>query len=359
MIKYTTLLILLSSILQAEEIKLTNNDTFILSTDEVSSGKSHKKKSVTNSKTWEDLKAHRKSTKNLSSTNPVAYLKNKPQSQKTRRTVTSSIRALAPKNTDLTNLKKTLGATSIKRLNNSHWIIITFTDGFQALEKIELIRKTSGITKVDPLLAKSRYTRLTPNDPLFSNQWHLNNTGQNGGTIGVDINITSVWDSYLGSAQTIAIVDDGLQNNHPDLSANARTDIDHNWNSGNTNDASPTSIDTHGTSCAGLAAAAGNNGRGVSGAAPNADLVGLRLIAEPVSDQDEAEAIDWRNDIIDISSNSWGPADDGLEFYEPGPLFISAIQNGVQNGRDGKGTIYTWAGGNGGGIDNYRCRSHR
>jgi kexin len=52
--------------------------------------------------------------------------------------------------------------------------------------------------------------------------------------------------------------------------------------------------------------------------------------------------------IIDIYSNSWGPIDDGRRLEGPGPLTESALENGVTSGRSGLGTIYVWAGGNGG-----------
>jgi subtilisin family serine protease len=58
-----------------------------------------------------------------------------------------------------------------------------------------------------------------PNDPLFGDQWHLRNTGQ-GGTPGVDINVTSVWPDYTGVGVTVAVYDDGVQYTHPDLNDN-------------------------------------------------------------------------------------------------------------------------------------------
>jgi hypothetical protein len=58
-----------------------------------------------------------------------------------------------------------------------------------------------------------------PSDPLFLNQWNFLNTGQSGGTPNADINITGAWDITKGSSNVvIAILDLGLQSNHPDLS---------------------------------------------------------------------------------------------------------------------------------------------
>lgn len=233
--------------------------------------------------------------------------------------------------------------------------ILKFAGVGDSLARLETVREHPAVLSASPLLERRNVKRLIPNDARYawssSNtnyQWHLNNTGQNGSVTGLDVNITSVWDSYDGEGVTISIVDDGLQVNHPDLAANVNTAIDHDWNDGTPNDPTPTSSqDDHGTACAGVAAARGNNMIGVTGAAPRATLVGLRLIAADTTDAEDAAAIGWMTNQIDISSNSWGQADDGRDFYTAGPLLRAALANGVTSGRGGKGTIYVWAAGNG------------
>ena len=89
----------------------------------------------------------------------------------------------------------------------------------------------------------------------------------------------------------------------------------------------------------------GHNGIGIAGAAPNASLSGLRLLGNG-TDANEAAALTFSLDAIDIYSNSWGPIDDGT-VQPAGPLFLEAVANGATNGRDGLGAIYAWAGGNG------------
>ena len=55
-----------------------------------------------------------------------------------------------------------------------------------------------------------------PSDPLFPNQWHLQNT-----TLGLlDLNVVDVWDDYTGAGMEIAIIDDAVQRDHPDLNDN-------------------------------------------------------------------------------------------------------------------------------------------
>lgn len=189
--------------------------------------------------------------------------------------------------------------------------------------------------------------KLVPTDPLFNQQWHLSNTGQTSGTVGEDANLIAAWDIALGTDVVIGIVDDGLQHTHPDLVTNYHADLSFDFND---NDADPTPngpFDGHGTSAAGVAGATGNNNTGVSGVAPNASLAGIRLIAGPTDDQTEALALAYKNQDIDIYSNSWGPFDDGQRLEGPGPLTLAALQDSVTTGRGGLGNIYVWAAGNG------------
>ena len=235
------------------------------------------------------------------------------------------------------------------------FLILTFPDPGDSLTHLDALRRLPGVAAADPLLARKKFPRLIPDDPKFTYspgsqayQWHLRNSGQNGSSAGFDVNVTDVWDSLRGQGITIAIVDDGLEVSHPDLAANVDTLNDHDWNDATPDDPTPqNSFDEHGTSCAGVAAARGNNGIGVSGAAPEASLVGLRLIASDTTDEQDAEAIAWKTDVIDISSNSWGPDDDGRDFFVAEPLISAAFAHGVATGRGGRGTIYVWAGGNG------------
>ena len=202
---------------------------------------------------------------------------------------------------------------------------------------------------------RSQMTPLfSPDDSLFGSQWHLLNTGQGGGAPGIDANIRGAWQLWTGRGITIAIVDDGLQISHADLVANMATNrptLHRDWNDSTTDDPTPGASNPHGTSCAGVAAARGGNNLGVTGVAPLASLAGLRLIAAPSSDRQEAEAMSWRLQEIDISSNSWGPTDNG-PIAGPGPLTAAAFETSVATGRGGKGRAFFFAAGNGYWTDN-------
>ena len=213
-----------------------------------------------------------------------------------------------------------------------------------------------GVEFAYPLVEYQHEGRLIPNDTFFPNQWHLQNTGQSGGTVGADLNVTSVWDSYQGKGVTIAVVDDGVEYTHPDLQGNYRGDLSRDFNEirDGVYDIDPqprsffgSALDGHGTAIAGLIAAEGNNNLGVSGVAPQADLAALKLIGGPANDLTEADSLSYLRNDIDIYSNSWGPSDDGKTLRGANPLLEMALHAGVNQGRDGLGNIYVWAGGNG------------
>ncbi|MDO6707678.1 S8 family serine peptidase [Photobacterium sp. 1_MG-2023] len=122
-----------------------------------------------------------------------------------------------------------------------------------------------------------------PSDPLYSQQWHLQNHGQtafsrSGGLVGQDMNLyISHAIGVRGQGVTIAVVDDGLEIGHPDLAANIRPGSRDVVN----NDDDPTPddpTDGHGTAVAGIAAAVGWNGVGGRGVAPYAGLKGFNWL---------------------------------------------------------------------------------
>ena len=71
-------------------------------------------------------------------------------------------------------------------------------------------------------------------DPLSGCQWHLRNVGQLGDSTGHDLNVTSVWDDYTGEGITVAIVDDGMDFEHEDLTDNVDADSNYSFVDGET-----------------------------------------------------------------------------------------------------------------------------
>jgi proprotein convertase subtilisin/kexin type 2 len=203
-------------------------------------------------------------------------------------------------------------------------------------------------------------------DPLYGDQWHLKNTGQLGvnsvaGVSGEDMNVEPAWASnYKGNGIRIAVVDEGLEIGHEDLAANvAANGLSHNYLTGSsdpTNDPADVSPGNgHGTAVAGIAAARDLNGRGGSGVAPRATLVGYNLLQNHTI-SNEVDAMIRNAVSVSVSSNSWGAADGTGELTSSPPLWQSAINTGLTTGRGGKGTVYMWAAGNGAaGADQVAC----
>jgi subtilisin-like proprotein convertase family protein len=285
----------------------------------------------------------------------VLYEKGAVRNAFTRRIVTKGIVVEVRPGTDVVALAAAVGAeygAPAPAAANTH--ILRAGKAVDCLKITEALRGQTGVVSANPLLARRANKRWVPNDQYFSSQWHLRNTGQNGGLARMDVNVINTWNTYKGAGVRIGIVDDGLECYHPDLFPNVDFQYNYDWNGGDT-DPSPEQSewegelywDAHGTACAGVAAARGGNGFGVSGVAPFARLVGMRLTAGEYTDLMQAEAFTHRQDVIQIKSNSWGPVDDGVTLEAPGPLAAAALKNAATTGRGGKGTIFVWAGGNG------------
>lgn len=105
--------------------------------------------------------------------------------------------------------------------------------------------------------------------------------------------------------------------------------------------------DHHGTRCAGQVAAAKNNYCGI-GIAYESKVAGVRILSGPISDVDEAAALNFGFQNVSVYSCSWGPPDNGRSMEGPNRLIQKAVLNGINNGRDGKGSIFVFASGNGG-----------
>ena len=265
----------------------------------------------------------------------------------TPRILTREVLVRAAAAEDVEAAAQAAGAAAVKPAGVDGLWLVESAEAGGALDLAAALKTRPGVAEAEPLLARQQTRKWTPNDTYFSKQWHLVNTGLSNGVAGTDVRITNTWNTYRGTNMQIAIIDDGLQTGHPDLSVNCNTAIDRDINYGD-NDPSPDIPgDDHGTACAGVAAAVGNNGRGVCGAAPQAKLVGLRLISAAASDSDEALALNWSNQVIHVKNNSWGPADDGLTVEGPGALTAAALSNACATGRGGKGVVIVWSGGNG------------
>jgi subtilisin family serine protease len=185
---------------------------------------------------------------------------------------------------------------------------------------------------------------FTTLDPLFQYQWHLS-----------ALRVPEIWEKYTGRGIKVAIVDSGIEKNHPDLIDNLDLNLSYRY-SDKSSDPTPDENQLvylpadsgHGTSCAGIIGAVTNNNLGVAGVAPDVELVGLNTFSSGL-DADFEDALGNLN--IDISNNSWG-GDSASVLYDD-PWSLNGIEQGIKKGRNGKGIIYVFASGNEGGNSNY------
>ena len=185
-------------------------------------------------------------------------------------------------------------------------------------------------------------------DTFYGCQWHLNNTGQFPGGAIHDINVEEVWQAgNTGAGVSIAIVDTGLHFEHPDLNDNVDRTRNFDYLSMEYEGAY-THLpfhDSHGTAVAGLIAAE-HNDIGVRGVAPGATIYNHNYLDSYQTLAEEADAMTRDRVTTHISSNSWGPGDNGTP--EPSPsTWDMAIETGLREGDEGRGISYVFAAGNG------------
>ncbi|MEM6377029.1 MAG: S8 family serine peptidase [Bacteroidota bacterium] len=188
---------------------------------------------------------------------------------------------------------------------------------------------------------------------IYPMQWHLKTTRINGQRIDQNVEVEKAWLSAKGEGITIAVIDDGVDVDHEEFQEPGKV-VHPRDTIINRNDAIPKfSIESHGTACAGVACAAGKFK--ASGVAPLAKLMPIR--SGGLGSMSEAKAFRWAADHgADIISCSWGPRD-GAWFNPEDPLHTTpfflpdssrlAIDYAVENGRQGRGCVITWAAGNG------------
>lgn len=289
----------------------------------------------------------------------VLYPAGEPRSNGRRRIITRRVSAQVAPGTDIGALATQVRAVSVETMAFDRSLAVFHAGESSGLALATRLRQHPEVLRADVILGRYLTPKVQPNDPLLPQQWTLKNTGQSEGTPGADANVFPVWESGRhGEGVVISIVDDGVESAHPDLTDRIVPQAGYDYRD---QDSQPEpegangvdaegkpAADSHGTAVAGVAAASGNNGIGVAGAAYAARLVPIRLIGGNTGDDQEAKAMAHRLDLVHISNNSWGADDDGKTISTPGPLMKAALDTALSQGRGGLGTIFVWSAGNGG-----------
>ena len=226
-------------------------------------------------------------------------------------------------------------------------------------KSVELVEKKIAAQAEPSFFVKFEERTYIPNDPLFANQWHLYNDGTNPNVSGSDsTHVAEAWDVLRtikgelgGSTVKLAIIDDGFDSTHEDFQG--RFLPGHDFADGDDfpdPNQSGMNPDQHGTSVAGVAGGATDNGIGIAGACPNCQLIPIRMNMSTYSlDSSAIECFEWAaNAGADIISNSWGPADGTGQTVNMNQTLQDLVLNITTTGRNGLGTIILFAAGNGG-----------
>ena len=200
--------------------------------------------------------------------------------------------------------------------------------------------------------------QISPNDPMFSDQWALNNVGQNGGKAKADVAALKAWLKTQGSSDVVvAVLDSGVDYTHPDLVANMwvrpdtvpayRDDELGNFDdlqgfNAAANQSDPMDDNGHGTHCAGIVGAEGNNDEGIAGINWNVQIMPLKFMGRGGfgTTKDAIEAINYAIDRkragvnVKVINASWGSTayskalEDAIRAAgEEGILFVAASGN--------------------------------
>jgi subtilisin family serine protease len=206
---------------------------------------------------------------------------------------------------------------------------------------------------------------ILPSDPQFTDQWALSNSGQRGGKKGADISATLAWANTTGSDEVVvAVLDTGVDYNHEDLTENMwrrpeKMEPYHDNELGTIDDefgynaidgGDPMDDNGHGTHCAGIIGAEGENNVGIAGVNWKVQIMPLKFMnaGGSGSTKDAIEAINYVIDRkkagvnVRIISASWGSTQKSRALgevirkaYENDILFVAAAGNSsVDNDRN-------------------------
>ena len=191
------------------------------------------------------------------------------------------------RNSKISSLK----ATKIGEFSKGQVVHVKLDEARDVMSAVKEFSADSSVEYAQPNYIYYKFS-TTPNDPDFSQQWSLQNTGQtisggeyttnNPGTSGYDMNLTNAWDHVTDASSVIvAVVDSGINYNHEDLASNM-------WDGGASypnhgydyvdNDNDPMDLNGHGTHVAGIIGSIGNNSIGNAGVCWKVKLMAVRVL---------------------------------------------------------------------------------
>jgi hypothetical protein len=255
------------------------------------------------------------------------------------------------------------GLTIVRELRFSpNQFEVEIPTGADVLDVANSLQESEDTVYAEPTFVEYIGQRFIPTDPTYAQQWHLNNTGGGGGVAGADIAAEEAWNFTRGAGIRLAVIDNGFDVAHTDLSAGIVAESGFFDSAGNFQQTLTNFPDNdHGTFCAGMAAARHNNGIDGCGSAPESalmlvaarpDQVGTqatlaRAVAYAANPSMEVAGADPATGA-DIIVSSLGP--NGANW-----ALTTVLQNAIvfaaRRGREGRGTPIFWASSNGSNVD--------
>ncbi len=264
---------------------------------------------------------------------------------------------------DLAALNRRNDARTEENLPRSDVNVVDLPRDLSVREAVRRYEASPDVEYAEPDFLLQPAQTVSPDDPYYPRLYGPNNTGQTGGTPDADADGPEAWAITTGSPTTVvAVIDEGVDINHPDLENNTwvntdevpanGVDDDRNGYVDDVNgydfyndDASvydPDPItgggDDHGTHVAGTIAAQGNNGIGVTGVNWRAGIMVLKFLGPDGGyTSDAVEALNYAvANGAKISNNSWG-----------GGGYSQALLDAIKRA-DSKGHLFVAAAGNAG-----------
>jgi hypothetical protein len=218
------------------------------------------------------------------------------------------------------------GGKKVNRLGQSNIHVVTLKNRGQERSVVARLSKNPNIKFAE--LDRVVEPTFIPTDPYYLNSWHLPN-------IGADF----AWDISQGENIVIAILDSGVDPNHPDLSSKLVSGWNYYSNNADTSD-----VYGHGTKVAGAAAAITNNLVGVAGVAGQAKIMPIRV-----------SGADGMGSWSAITSGIIHAADNGAKVANLSFLGVSSsssVVNAAQYMKN-KGGLVVVSGGNTGVLESF------
>ena len=161
-----------------------------------------------------------------------------------------------------------------------HYYVLKFEQGLDYNRIKNDLESIAEIDLIEPIFIKK--ANLVPNDDYYPNQWAHDNYGQAnsnyGGSVGTndaDTDTDLAWDLTTGDSEIIiAILDTGV-NEHSELQGRLVPGYDYVYNDNDPND-----VQGHGTACAGIAAAKGNNNSGIAGVCWDCSIMPVKVLGD-------------------------------------------------------------------------------